>query len=271
MDFIQTKLIYLPKATEKPDMIQEQFAKIKSLTSINGDDLEKSQFNVGFILSRQKTKGPKYRDWTEEEITPLVSKNDKPISIIEAMLNLSHINFIVDESGFANFLVIESYLIARMENMGYKKEEIDKIISQITVIALNNPNSLHNVKSTVVQFIDLAKGANLGNLPAYLKEKLGAKKADLYRSHSNQIVFYYNFKDKETSTQLSDAIIAKILNLLLIRSKTKQMTSNELTDRLEKTIRSIIEAMGQYDSIDELIKDIYGSITYDILSKGTQK
>lgn len=206
-----------------------------------------------------------YREIVDKLIYPYLmsSKNIKK--------QARNINIMTYCDGTITYEGIEEYLTERLEKDGYSSEDINDILSQICVVALETMANTDSLKATTVKLVDVNDNEiSTEETDKYIQSLESSKRNSLfgYLTRKNNLLYIYNgngrhslkefFSNKNFAKPVLCGVISKILELSIQNSQSDGLVSI--------TPYMIFEMIKKYSneskSIPELLDELDKEISY---------
>ena len=167
---------------------------------------------LGVRFSEDKEFKDYHKELVDELLLPYITM--KGSNIHSLMKQARNINLFTFDSGSRIYLDAENYLYKKIEKLNYKKEEIEKILKQISFTALASDETLDKTYATTVSFIDLNDETLLIFNPKEYKQILDREQINsmyFYLGRKNSIQYLFQSKGEHSPKAfLSDMSPAKL-------------------------------------------------------------
>ena len=190
------------------------------------------------------------------------------------------INLFTFDNGIITYKKTEKELYKGLEKDGFSSEIIEKILSQITVIALGTNEDLSDMLATNIKFIDLNdKETQTIALEEYRTVLITKRTCSMYVPERNKNAFTYYFlgSGKHVAKEyLKDECMAKtaisaITSLFLQNSLANRKTQKLLTISKEEMVDPLYYYGANLYPIDRTLCLLDQEIKYDQAPKYTQE
>lgn len=133
--------------------INEIYDQYRRIFSLSFGDISLGGFlNADMTFSESNPTDAELTEFIDTYFIPLISNNNSKINTINAMKNIRNINFITYCDGAKIYKRIEEILEKRMPELRYTTEEIDLILSQISLAAVSSNTIENGTKATTLLF-----------------------------------------------------------------------------------------------------------------------
>ena len=257
-----------------------KMARLRTTGSVNGG-FELKDFPVKFLAIRTDGKKTAEIDETTELVDkyflPLISENDKKIDCIQAMKNMRNVNLLSYCNGTILAKEIENILINKMNDLGYKEEEIKKIQSQMCIFPSATERLKKNQKWTCISVtnvndseIFVPYNEELEKMDKLVRES--KSKAILAKHSDNQYEYLFEGSESHTIREYSSdgefpisvcvsSVISEALENSIENSrneKFKPITVEQLISRIPQIMHKFMAGVKEKELMAQLDK----SLTY---------
>ena len=135
--------------------INEIYDQYRRIFGLSFGDISLGGFlNADMTFSESNPTDAELTEFIDTYFIPLISNNNSKINTINAMKNIRNINFITYCDGAKIYKRIEEILEKRMSELRYTNEEINLILSQISLAAVSSNTIENGTKATALLFND---------------------------------------------------------------------------------------------------------------------
>ena len=146
---------------------------------------------LGIDYKKEKEEDEKYKELVDQYIFPIIISNGgRNIDI--AIRNARKINVMTYCDGTKVFVEMEKYLKQRLSSMGYSEEDIKRIVSNISLVAIGTMVDTSELDSTTVRFIDINDDEIMDENTDRYHEVLDEKEYNSYfEKKNNSTTFFF--------------------------------------------------------------------------------
>lgn len=161
-----------------------------------------NDFPIKFLSIKLDTKSQNKNIGEDERIDlfvtkyllPLISSNGTKIDCMQAMINMRNVNMMSYCEGTLVVQSIEKKLLTKMQELGYSKEECEKIQSQMCIFPISTNRLKGEQKSTCLSFKDINDSEVNDNVTPdesqrVLESKIGET---LFKYSNNEMAYLYS-------------------------------------------------------------------------------
>lgn len=163
-------------------------------------------------------------------LIPLVVENNHKIDLALAQKRMRNVNIISYCDGVNTFLEAEKILIKAMQNAQYSTEEINLILSQISLTALATLQSLKDTKATSISVIDVNDREIENDLTPKLRTNLQSSMMTygFGNCSTTSSIFYYEGSGTHSIKELlKNENFAKVVISLAVTTALKNSIENQ--------------------------------------------
>lgn len=233
---------------------------------------------LGLRFIKDNTYKNNYDEIVDKFLYPFLIKNGIK-EINQIIKQARKINLMTYCDGTITYEKIEEKIEEKLKNNGFSQDDIDFILSQISLVAIGTMIDTSNFKATTVTFIDVNDDEIYNNLTNYYKKMLQDRnKKSIYGTlNKNNILYVYegtgNHKLKEylLNDRIVKPAICGILSHFLENSIENEKTSKLIAISKNFTLNQLMTYANELIPTDELLKMLDSKLSYDNSPKYTKK
>lgn len=211
-------------------------------------------------------------EFTEKYLFPLIEEEGKKLDTLQAMKNLRNVNIMTYCGATKSALKMEECLIERMQELGYNKEEIDEVLSQMCVVGYGTDEMLileidekKEIKSTHFSFGDVHDpDAGVGG---ELREEVEKNNIIYFEEGyyfnagtGEHLSKYYIIQNEALSLGISSVLTRTMSNSILNHKKNQFVPLS--IEEINNGIEEIVEGLSQERRKEDLAPIIDSNIEY---------
>lgn len=229
--------------------------------------------NINFLVLEANSKDD-LKDFTYKYFSKLLLDNNKDIIDIETIKKrFRNINIFSYCGGLDTYIKLEKGLKKMLLNKAFHKEDIQDILSNISLIALNTETNLDNINATTIQYQDVCDDVDIYSINyfEYIIDYLRSNNLSYVVSKKdNRYIFYYLGDGMHIlKNTISNANICKpLMSANLIYNLNNSIINNDTNNYIKLDSKQIIDIItngipNNYSkSIEEYMEDIDNNIDY---------
>ena len=206
----------------------------------------------------------------------LIKDNTKKIDKI--IKNARRINLMTYCDGILTYERIEKRLEEKLSDYGLTKEDIDSILSQMSLVAIGTMRDTSSFKATTVTFLDI-NDSEISNSKTTIYQKLlyDKNKKSLYGTlkNPNNILYIYNgtgehnLKEYLKNESIVKPAVCSVLSKFLENSIENEKTNNLIKISSKDTLEQLKTYADETKSPTDLLKELDSKLSYDSSPKYT--
>lgn len=230
---------------------------------------------LGLRFKKDDNYNNNYKEIVDKFIFPfLISSGINQVSEIKKKSR--KINFMTYCDGTKTYEGIEKYLEEKLKNIGISQEDINDIISQISLVAIGTTVDTSKFKATTATFIDVNDDEiETIKTSHYQKTLTNNKRKHVYTQIKNNILYIYqgtgdhNLKKYLSNDQIVKPALCSVVSYFLENSIINEKNI-ELDPILPKDILNVLDTYTNEDKeIKKLLNELDNKINYGNTKKYT--
>lgn len=192
----------------------------------------------------------------------LFNSEDKSVDYLEKRAR--NINIMTYCDGTLDYIRLEKLLVERLEQLGYSREYVERIVSQISLTAIGTIVDTSELIATTMKFVDVNDDEISNDRTYEIKKELNEKRKKstcVKETKSNDITYYYDGSgEHELREYLTDGVLVKpvlcsVVSYFLNKSiQNEKKSSEDLMQLYEKFGNENLDPRKLMDYLDRSLR-----------------
>ena len=226
---------------------------------------------LGLRFKKDEVYQDKSLELVDKMLYPFLTRNGMDVDVLAKQARL--MNFMTYCDGTFTFRDIETYLEEKLKRDGLGEEDINRILSQVSLVAIGTMVETSDLKGTTFTFVDVEDvEISTQKTERYQRVLEEQQRRGIYGrngSHENGLYFYQGNGNHDLREYFSDENLVKPA-LCFVISRLLQSSMNHEPISLEVLMEGLKPYTDESKSVSELMSLLDSSISYDHVSKYTK-